>query len=529
MGTGAVPIRPVQQTVGTPSADLSPNPFHAEPLEDIAGPALEGVGKDVMGIWQLQQEHANAIDEAQRMGSYLGRAGQAKSDALNSGQQGPDMVANYGKALAAIQAETIAGTEDPANPNPPNRAVARQLELATTQHIGQETGSFPSEAALRVREDLARKLPQNINLQVSQIAQDPQSFAVTGPDGKTFDPSNTDSANQPKWRLTSKGMDRIAVVQKLTHGATTGMPDQEQFWNNYAAQQLVRQHAMSIAADPVMAPHIAAFLSQPENAAILTPEERTAATNLANDSMDGPMRQIEADGKAAQAQTYNNLRALKAKGQLADSVVVDAVHSFKLPKELGEQLIEKPIEDPTIPSVFNAVRQSLEQATTPEAGEMILAGAGIKGSGISSTDAAKLRAYWAGVKPMLNDPIHTAIQQYGGAGGWLDQQYRPLDETEMDQWGNSMNPAVRNNQMAAKNYFNSRAELVTRGKDPAAALGALQDLATQARKLYTPPPGLIVSPETRARVDKLPPAIVGTFAKTRDLTQLPETSVEPAR
>jgi hypothetical protein len=288
-----VAIPTIDQTVSTPSFSVGANPFHAEPLESNVGPALAQAGDALHGIWKVQQDHANAVDIAQRMGNYQAQAGQAKVAALNSGQQGPDMIANYGKALTAIQDQTIAGTEDPANPNPPNYAVAHALQLLTADHLGQETGSFPSEAALKVREDLARKLPQNINLQVAGIAQDPASFQVLGPDGQTFNPANPDPTNQPHWLLTAKGLDRLALVQNLTHGATTGMPDQEQFWRNYAAQQLVRQHAMNIAMDPALAPHLDAFLKVPVNAAILTPEEQQQAQNAAVTTQRRPQQAME--------------------------------------------------------------------------------------------------------------------------------------------------------------------------------------------------------------------------------------------
>lgn len=88
-GTGAVPIRPVQQTVETPRADLSPNPFRAEPLIDTAAPAIEKAGGDLMNVFMQQKAHADAIDTSQRLSNFQQDFGQAKVAALNSGSKRP--------------------------------------------------------------------------------------------------------------------------------------------------------------------------------------------------------------------------------------------------------------------------------------------------------------------------------------------------------------------------------------------------------------------------------------------------------
>lgn len=341
----AIPI--INVTTPTPSPDLAPNPLHAEPLESNVGEAISNLGAHLQDVAQQQQDHANAIDVAQRMGAYVANAGQAKVAALNSGKTMPQMVANYQAALAQLQEQTVGGTENPQNP--PNRAVARQLQLMTAQHIGQEQGSFPAEAAQRVYHDLDFKFQQQNSAAAAQIGQ---NYVING------------TADNPSFEFNSAGDAAAKLAAQTIDNAYP--PDsrktENQFYRQQLAEKIALQTGVAVAQDhPSL---IDSYIKQHAN--LLTPEQQMQLTNRATAAIDLPMRQINANNAATRAQLLTKYDQQAVNGNL-DTAQLEHDARFRLiTPEDYEHYAGIPLAQPSDPGAVAAMTTAIQGARTPE-------------------------------------------------------------------------------------------------------------------------------------------------------------------
>lgn len=277
MGAGT-PIRPVQQSVDTPSADLSPNPFRAGSLQNTAGEAIAGVGNSLMGIWQAQQQHQNALNLNDRMDHFQQDIGQAKVNALNSGLQAPDMVKQFqDTSQSLITAYTTA---------PANKSIAPQLALAMRQHIADQMQTFPVDATERVMHDLDFKS----RLQVNQAAQ--SAAAGYTVDGTVMNPTIRDSTTSLNGAPT--GEDLTNHARAMINGAydPAARSTENQVLNAQFDHEKAFQRGMLIAQDQPAAVTDAYLRSS--DGTKLTAEEHTAVINAATEAVRRPAERFNA-------------------------------------------------------------------------------------------------------------------------------------------------------------------------------------------------------------------------------------------
>ncbi len=307
MGAGT-PIRPVNQTVETPSPNLAPNPFRAEPLENNAGPAISAVGQGLFGIWQQQQEHQNALDAVDATGRFQGELAQLKTDVLNSGMSAKDMTTNFATSTRELSNAYVN--------NPAYAHIAPQLAIATRFHVNDQMQSFPAEATERVFHDLDFKFNQQTNATAARVGQ---MYSMIGPDGKPFNPTNPDPNNKPTFQLTADGLaalngptGQVAAIDKAY--PPTARPTENQYYRDQLAQKLALQTGMSIANNPDQAPFIDEYIKQ--HGPMIPAEQQMALLSRATDTMRRPQEQLETNYGAQRAQLMQQFTQQAADGNL---------------------------------------------------------------------------------------------------------------------------------------------------------------------------------------------------------------------
>ncbi|MFZ1975796.1 MAG: hypothetical protein WAU89_23340 [Candidatus Acidiferrales bacterium] len=339
MGAGT-PIRPVQQSVETPSADLSPNPFRAGSLQNTAGEAISGVGNSLMGIWQAQNQHRNAIDMADASNQFETQIGSLKTDILNSGQSAPDMVQNFNTSSK----ELINAYTDPQSSPYPH--IAPQLAVSLRNQVGQHLQSFPAEATQRVYHDLDFKFNQQTSAAAATIGQ---NYTIAG------------TADNPTFQLNADGLAAMQRQAKAIDQAypPDARPTENQYYRNVLAQKAAMQTGMSVAQDhPSL---VDSYIKQ--HAAVLTPEQQMQLTNRATAAIDLPMRQINASNAATRAQLLQKFDGQVQNGNL-DTAALDHAARFKLitPDDY-ERYSGIPLAMPSDPGAVAAAKDAIDGAT----------------------------------------------------------------------------------------------------------------------------------------------------------------------
>lgn len=345
------PIPVINSTVETPGFGVAPNPLRAEPLESNAGPAISQAGDTLMGIWKAQQAHANAIDVAKRFGAFQADFGNAKVAALNSGQQAPDMIANLQKAGNALMAQHVAGTMDPANPNPPNRAVARGLALAMQDHVSQSMGTFPLDAAERVYHDLDFKA----RIQVKTAAQAAAAGYSIG--GTTTAPIFQDSSEP------GGGADLTDHAHAMINGMypLPARAPENQLFNDQFDQEKAFQRAMLVAQDhPSLADD---YLRSPDGTK-LTAEQHTAVINAATLAIRRPAEALNAANGNTDAQLTEQFLKQSHDGTLDAAGLENAATHSLISSAHYQQITGYKFMPPGNPSAITAMQHQI--STVPD-------------------------------------------------------------------------------------------------------------------------------------------------------------------
>ncbi|MGA8641332.1 hypothetical protein [Candidatus Binatus sp.] len=313
-----------------------------------------------MDISLKQQAQANAVDTMKRMGQFQADVGQAKVAALNSGQQIPDMISNFQKASNALAQQHLTGTTDPANPNPPNRAVARNLQLAMAQHLAEQFGSFPTEAAERVHQDNDFRMQSEIRMASATIGQGIQAFNA---DGTPFDPSTAGPNDHPVFHLGADANSALnnphgGLVALIDKGVDpTARPIENQYYHQLAARTIFTEGARAVAVNPALAPYLGDYLKQ--YATSIDPAQEATSIATATATMRRPKEMMDvANGNLDASLTQKYLQQVH-EGNLDTAGLENAATHRLISPEHYQQITGYAFMPPGNPGAIAAMQKQI--------------------------------------------------------------------------------------------------------------------------------------------------------------------------